>query len=92
MAAHRQPRLRPTVRRALEGAHTAYVSAASTWELAIKAMLGKLDLPDELEDHLAAAGLVELPVTVAHTLAVRELAGFAHHDPFDRLLLAQARA
>ena len=64
-------------------------SAASTWEIAIKASLGKLrgDLAAIARAALDA-DFDELPVTVAHTLRLRTLP--AHHrDPFDRILIAQ---
>jgi PIN domain nuclease of toxin-antitoxin system len=68
-----------------------YVSAVVVWEATIKAGLGKLSLPlDELEATIAAAGFALLPVTVAHALEVRHLPPL-HRDPFDRLLVAQAR-
>jgi PIN domain nuclease of toxin-antitoxin system len=68
-----------------------YVSAVAVWEATIKAGLGKLSLPlDELEATIAAAGFAVLPVTVAHALEVRHLPPL-HRDPFDRLLVAQAR-
>ena len=68
-----------------------YVSAASAWEVAIKAGLGKLTAPDDLNEQLAANSFTPLDVSVVHALAVRHLP--AHHrDPFDRLLVVQAQA
>jgi PIN domain nuclease of toxin-antitoxin system len=65
------------------------VSAASVWEVSIKAALGKLDAPAGFAQACAEAGFEELPVRSAHAEAVRSLP--AHHaDPFDRLLVAQA--
>lgn len=65
------------------------VSAASAWEVSIKAALGKLDAPAGFAQACAEAGFEELPVRSAHAEAVRSLP--AHHtDPFDRLLVAQA--
>lgn len=66
------------------------VSAASLWEIAIKVELGKLEVPADLPDRIEAAGVRWLPVTGAHSWAVRDLSGLPHRDPFDRLLLAQA--
>lgn len=67
----------------------ALVSVAVVWEITIKAALGKLDIPDDLEQMLAAAGFTLLPIDLRHVMAVRNLP--AHHrDPFDRLLAAQA--
>ena len=81
------------------GAHAAitapdvavFVSAASAWEAAIKRALGKLDVPDDLETQIAAAGFTPLSITLAHGTAAGALP-LHHRDPFDRLLIAQARA
>lgn len=71
--------------------HTIYVSAVNTWEAAIKGRLGRLSLPFErLESIIADSGFTPLPVTIAHSLEVRHLPPI-HRDPFDRLLIAQAR-
>jgi PIN domain nuclease of toxin-antitoxin system len=67
-----------------------HLSAVCTWEIAIKAALGKIDA--DLSEVIAAAHVAqfdELPVKVQHTLRVRTLPGI-HRDPFDRLLVAQA--
>jgi PIN domain nuclease of toxin-antitoxin system len=68
----------------------AYVSAASVWEIAIKASLGKLAVPAELGDALAESGLRELPVRSTHAWEAGSLP-WLHRDPFDRILVAQAR-
>jgi PIN domain nuclease of toxin-antitoxin system len=67
-----------------------YVSAVSTWEIAIKAMLRKIraDVAAVVRA-LRDAGFEELPITIAHTVRVRTLP-LRHRDPFDRLLVAQA--
>ncbi len=71
------------------------LSAASSWEIAIKAQLGRLDLPDDprryVPDRMRSIGADPLPVEHSHALAVFELPPL-HRDPFDRLLVAQARA
>lgn len=66
------------------------VSAASAWEIGIKQAIGKLRGPDDLAAELTANGFTELPVTVAHALAAGALPPH-HADPFDRMLVAQAR-
>lgn len=66
------------------------VSAASAWELAIKARLGKVSMPDDLGEQLAVNGFAPLAVDVRHALAVQNLPDH-HRDPFDRLLVAQAQ-
>jgi PIN domain nuclease of toxin-antitoxin system len=82
--------LKPAARRVIESADRVYVSAASIWEVAIKARLGKIDAdPSALVAAIEDSGFVELPVTAAHAAGVAALAPH-HSDPFDRLLLAQA--
>jgi PIN domain nuclease of toxin-antitoxin system len=70
------------------------LSAASSWEIAIKTSLGRLHLPDEarryVPDRMRMIGAEPLPVEHSHALAVGELPPL-HRDPFDRLLIAQAR-
>jgi PIN domain nuclease of toxin-antitoxin system len=67
-----------------------FVSAASIWEISIKAGLGKLSAdPDEVLAALEPAGFMGLPVTGQHAARVVALPPL-HRDPFDRLLIAQA--
>jgi PIN domain nuclease of toxin-antitoxin system len=70
------------------------LSAASAWEIAIKAALGKLVLPEPpsryIPSRMQAGGVTSLPVTVAHAAAVADLPRH-HRDPFDRMLVAQAK-
>lgn len=74
-----------------DGANLVAVSAASAWEISIKRALGKLQAPDDLEAQLEASDFVALPITVADGLAAGSLPRH-HDDPFDRMLVAQARA
>ena len=71
------------------------LSAASSWEIALKWSIGKLDLPERPDRYvparLAASATSGLAVSHAHALAVADLPRH-HADPFDRLLVAQARA
>lgn len=86
------PLLKPAARRIIESADQVHVSAASIWEVAIKARLGKIEAdPCELVDAIEASGFVELPVRAAHAAGVAQLV-LHHNDPFDRLLIAQAMA
>ncbi|MFO0686139.1 MAG: type II toxin-antitoxin system VapC family toxin [Sandaracinus sp.] len=71
--------------------NTLYFSVVSAWEMEIKRSLGKLDVPSSFDEELARLRLEELPVRLAHTRGLRELPDH-HRDPFDRLLVAQARA
>lgn len=66
-----------------------FVSAATVWEMAIKAALGKLKTPDDLEDQLRLNRFDVLPITFAHARTVEHLP-LLHRDPFDRMLVAQA--
>lgn len=84
-------RLQPDVReRIADGRTPVYVSAASAWEITIKQALGKLRAPSDLPEQLARARFESLAVRVEHALAVGDLPDL-HGDPFDRMLIAQAR-
>lgn len=85
------PKLSVRARRLISGADERFVSSASIWEAAIKAGLGKLDIDvGRLVRSIGASGIRELPVSAVHGAAVRDLPPH-HRDPFDRLLVAQAR-
>jgi PIN domain nuclease of toxin-antitoxin system len=70
-----------------------YFSAASSWEISIKAKLGKFQLPEApspyVRKRLAKQGIHPLSVTQEHALAVYDLP-LHHGDPFDRMIIAQA--
>lgn len=69
------------------------VSAATAWELAIKANLGKIDaleLLTDLKRYLAEEGFVEVAISIEHATRAGLLPPH-HRDPFDRLLVAQAQ-
>jgi PIN domain nuclease of toxin-antitoxin system len=68
-----------------------YFSAASTWEVELKASVGKVSVPTDFDAAVTASGLRELSVTSAHARATRDIA-LPHRDPFDALLVAQAAA
>jgi PIN domain nuclease of toxin-antitoxin system len=83
-------KLPASARREIAGAEEVFVSAASIWEAAIKAGLGKLNAAaDDLVAGIGASGFAELPVSARHAARVRTLPQH-HRDPFDRLLVAQA--
>lgn len=68
-----------------------FVSAASIWEVSIKVSLGKLEAdPQDVLAAIEPAGFELLPITGPHAAAVAALP-LLHRDPFDRLLVAQAR-
>jgi PIN domain nuclease of toxin-antitoxin system len=77
-----------------DGANDLHFSVASLWEITIKRGLGRNDFridPVRLRHGLLANGYTELTITAAHALGIGELP-LLHKDPFDRLLLSQARA
>ena len=68
-----------------------YASAASIWEISIKSALGKLEAdPNEVLAGVEPAGFSHLTIVGGHSAKVAELPP-VHKDPFDRLLVAQAR-
>lgn len=86
-----EPRKLPPAARSRIDAAEIYVSAASIWEVSIKAALGKLSAdPAELLAEIEPAGFHLLPVTGEHAAAVGRLPA-VHADPFDRMLVAQAK-
>lgn len=83
-------RLTVGARRLLLDADEVYVSAASVWEIAIKAALGKIQGDvDQMVAAIGASGFLELPVIARHAAFVAQIPAY-HRDPFDRLLVAQA--
>ena len=71
-----------------------FVSSASAWEISTKARLGQLpeagDVPDHLGHYVRRNRFSPLAITLDHALAAGALPG-PHRDPFDRMLIAQAR-
>jgi PIN domain nuclease of toxin-antitoxin system len=67
-----------------------FISVASVWEIAIKQALRKLTGPPDLLDIVNRCGLVELPIRSRHAIEAGGLP-LLHRDPFDRMLVAQAR-
>lgn len=83
-------KLSTKARAAVTSADEVFVSAASIWEAAVKAALGKLEVvADDLVAGIGGSGFLELPVSARHAARVSTLPQH-HRDPFDRLLVAQA--
>lgn len=80
-------RARDTIERADE----LLFSVVSFAEIGVKASIGKLVVPDDLREHILGSGLRILGLSADHGLALASLP-LHHRDPFDRLLIAQARA
>lgn len=74
--------------------NTLFLSAASGWEIAIKAGLGKLSLPADMTSFILSQmhinAITSLPILLSHALHVHTLPDL-HRDPFDRMLIAQAQ-
>lgn len=88
-------KLSPGARELLEDANQPiFFSAASAWEITIKWVKGRLELPltpaEMIGNTIASAGLSQLSVSINDAVAVGELP-LHHKDQFDRLLVAQAR-
>lgn len=88
------PRLSETATEIIaDGNNELYFSAASGWEISIKAGLGRLEVPDDLQkfiaDQLLRNAIQGLPIYLRHALYTRTLPGH-HRDPFDRILVSQA--
>ena len=92
---YRPDRLKQEVIDILEDTeNTLCFSAASIWEVVIKSGLNKPDFdvdPEQFRDGLFEAGLIEIPIKSEHTLVVADLPEKLHKDPFDRLIVAQAK-
>jgi PIN domain nuclease of toxin-antitoxin system len=87
--------LSPRSRRAISRSSTScYLSAASVWEMAIKASLGKLELVGTVEQfvskHVGLNGFKILDIAFRHVARLQSLP-LLHRDPFDRLLITQAQ-
>ncbi len=88
------PRLGPQARtHILQPGNTLWISTVSVWEMAIKFRLGRLELKRPLDSSISGLldqGVRSLSVAVDHALAIQDLP-LHHGDPFDRMLIAQAR-
>lgn len=77
-----------------DAANELYLSAASSWEIAIKVGIGRLRLPERPAKYvpmqIERTGVMPLPIAHGHALRVASLPPH-HRDPFDRLLVAQAQ-
>jgi PIN domain nuclease of toxin-antitoxin system len=83
-------KLTSEARRAIEDATEVFISAASAWEIAIKVGIGKLPSASLVSATPSELGFIELPITIAHSEHAGALP-LHHKDPFDRMLIAQAR-
>ncbi|MGH7614986.1 MAG: type II toxin-antitoxin system VapC family toxin [Gemmatimonadales bacterium] len=84
-------RLHQEARRVIREADQVYVSAVSSWEIAIKTSLGRLRPTRTVALAIAESGFEELPLRLRHAEALGRLP-WRNKDPFDRMLAAQAQA
>jgi PIN domain nuclease of toxin-antitoxin system len=84
-------RVSPAAQEAIERATELMFSVVSFAEIGVKAAIGKVSVPRDLSQHVMRSGVQILRLDADHGLAVAELP-MHHRDPFDRLLIAQARS
>ncbi len=89
------PKLSSRVRKIIgDGRNELFLSAASGWEIAIKAQLGRIKIPDKPElfisEQMVANAIQGLPIQLSHAVHVYNLP-IHHRDPFDRMLVAQSQ-
>ena len=73
-----------------DGKNLVFVSAVSVWEIRIKEALNKLKIPANFKSVLAVQHFDSLDITHEHAHAIKDLPAY-HSDPFDRMLVAQAK-
>jgi PIN domain nuclease of toxin-antitoxin system len=84
------PRLGPLAKQRIAATSPVHISVATVWELTIKSMLGKLKIPADFAAHATAQGFDLLDISADHAEGLREFPELSRHDPFDRLIIAQA--
>ncbi len=85
-----EQRLSVEALRTIADAEVVYVSAATVWEIEIKRALGRLDSPGDIVQRVDESGYERLEITFEHASEAGRLP-LLHGDPFDRMLVAQAR-
>lgn len=82
------------IERIADETNEVWLSVASVWEIGIKVAIGKLLLPEQIDDYISTRmtqlGAKSLEITVSHALRAAALP-LIHRDPFDRMLIAQAQ-
>lgn len=67
-----------------------YLSVVNVWEIVIKNAKGKIKPPKDIKGGIQNSGFLVLSIEVSHALEVEKLPDY-HNDPFDRILIAQAK-
>lgn len=73
-----------------DGKNRVFVSAVTVWEISIKQAMGKLKVPSNLEEEIELLRFTQLDINFEHAKLAGELPNI-HKDPFDRMLIAQAK-
>lgn len=84
------PRLGVQARALITKSVQVHVSAATVWELTIKSMLKKITIPENISTLLEEQGFSLVSITAEHAEGISEFPSLTRHDPFDRLIVAQA--
>lgn len=84
------PTLADDIKTKLDHEPDVFISPATIWEVTIKQAIGKLREPADLPERIRDSGFRELPISFEHAIAAGRLP-LIHRDPFDRMLVAQAR-
>ena len=89
------PQLPPYIRKMISaGSARLFLSAASCWEIAIKAQIGRIELPDKpgifISHQMSLNAIQGLPIQTSHALQIFNLP-IHHRDPFDRIIIAQSQ-
>lgn len=84
------PTLDDDIKTKLDHEPDVFISPATIWEVTIKQAIGKLREPADLPERIRDSGFRELPISFEHAIAAARLP-LIHRDPFDRMLVAQAR-
>lgn len=84
------PTLAAEIKERLDHEPDVYVSPATIWEVAIKQSIGKLHKPADLPERIRDSGFRHLDITAEHGVVAGRLP-LIHRDPFDRMLVAQAK-
>lgn len=84
------PTLSADIKTRLDHEPDTFISPATIWEVTIKQAIGKLKEPADLPERIRDSGFRELPINSEHAVTAGRLP-LIHRDPFDRMLVAQAR-